>query len=600
MLVGSKYKWSWSQILLTVLTVTYVVMFYNNVGHFFFNPRYATDDALQQLFPFNKVLYPGLFEGDIVTEAMEQYLNPIHWWLYVGITKLTLDPFMTAHVVNFIQLAISCTFIFLACRKDWLTSLFGLAWFLHTRHVIQRMTGGLVRGWACVVISAFLYFASKRNVKGMLTVLVIGSVLHTPSTFLVGLVFALQMLWDFFSEFDFKAKHKSIIQKISPSMRRDIILSMIAAPIVIALAYYTTAMPEWMGQMTDYEDALTRPEFQPGGRFPFAPLLPAMTEIHKFGFQAFVDRWSWMYHTFLERSRLGWCVADIYIPIVLLLGVGITIYGWKKKQRFFPPFFFAYAIGALASYLLARAFAYKLYVPNRHLQIPFAMGFIYGYTHAFYNLGAYLKPKIKYIGLLGLCAIVIIPGLGLGGVANFNWQRGKHTKVWDFIRENTPLESVIAGHPTSIDPVMLYGSRAGYITTETAHPFYKGYFKKITPRIEKSLRAFYAKDLATLYSVLKDTEVDYFVFHRSMFLPRNLKNERYFEPFNYIIDEETQRDNSEYAYREVPREMGPESPYQVYRDAWFVVIDIHKLGVFLKEREANKDNQQERGESLAK
>jgi len=51
--------------------VLYLAAFYSGIREYWFSPDWATDDSMQQIFPFYKALHPGLFEGDLITKMME-------------------------------------------------------------------------------------------------------------------------------------------------------------------------------------------------------------------------------------------------------------------------------------------------------------------------------------------------------------------------------------------------------------------------------------------------------------------------------------------------------------------------------------------------
>ena len=130
------------------LTLAYIVLYCRSVAPYWFNPNWTTDDGLQQLFPLHSVYHPHIFQGDLIADVMRGYLAPLHWGISYLITLLTRDPVMTGHWVNLIQLALAAVFLFLLvkARSAWTPAFFALLWFFHTRHLVQRTTGGIPRG----------------------------------------------------------------------------------------------------------------------------------------------------------------------------------------------------------------------------------------------------------------------------------------------------------------------------------------------------------------------------------------------------------------------------------------------------------------------
>jgi hypothetical protein len=99
-----------------VLLVFYSYLFVQDVGSFWFNPEWTTDDALQQVYPFHKAIYPDLFKGDLITMVMEGYLAPLHYYLCFSLTYLIGDAIMMSHWVMLIQVLATLVFIFLAVK----------------------------------------------------------------------------------------------------------------------------------------------------------------------------------------------------------------------------------------------------------------------------------------------------------------------------------------------------------------------------------------------------------------------------------------------------------------------------------------------------
>lgn len=562
-----------------------------NLAPYWFNPAWTTDDALQQHFPFHKVLDSSLFSGDIITRAMEGYLTPIHTFVMSTATWLTGDPLMAGHWVFLVQLLITLGFIWGAVRQHGgvLAAAVSLAWFLHTRHTLQRMTDGLVRGWAVPVFAAFFYFAARRQHWGMLITFCVGALVHPPATFIICLAYGLLVSVEWW-----RSRGSADSGTAGSSATVRLVSTMLIAPLVALIVTKVVAMPEDIGRMATYVEALQRPEFQnPGGRFPFVPLVSIGEDFRTFAFQSFLSKW-------VRLGRIGGHdgvpVDVLLIGGVVLLTLFFAVQGLRRRKTYVPLEAWAFLVASLITYQCSRWFAFKLYVPNRHLQIPMAMFFIVAFSVALARLGDELWSRWcrrwsqapRWGALIALfflgCVVVFGSGHGLDAQANFNWHTRQRGDAFNWLARNTPKDSIIAGHPTFIDPVQLFGKRVGYITTETAHPFYDRYYETIAPRIELSLRAHYAPDLKTLYQLLAPEGIDYFVFEKKRFYPQELAKASYFMPFDQLMYTLTRRHFSEYAYRQLPAQMDPtKAPYLVFRDAHGVVIDVQKLGAVIAE-----------------
>lgn len=554
-----------------LVLIVYLALLTNSLGQYLFSRDWSTDDALQQSFMFHDVFHPGRFAGDLITETMTGYLAPLHYWLSYYTTAFVGDVVLAGHWVMMFQLLATCSFIFLAVRDRaaLVPALFAVLWFLHTRPIFQRITGGLPRGWAAPVLAAYLYFVLKRDHRGVLATLLVGCLLHPPATFLAGVAYGLFLLSELVG--------KDIDQrKVALKQLKRLAL---AAPIYAAVTLYVLHRPAEIGGMVSYQEAAALPEFQyPNGRFPFVPLRPIWEEIRFYGYQPFLHR---LYN---PGKEIRWLAPFFVVGLYLAIAVA----GFFRRRKTLPSELVTFLLAIVGVYLASRALAFKLYVPNRHLQIPMGMFLILsssiGIWLALCRQG--VEPRDTtlrrawpaLLGIVALGGVVWIgTGSGLRGDANFNQFRTKRGGVMEWIRTNTPEDALIAGHPTHIDPVMLFGERRAFATTETAHPFYQGYFKEMSRRITLSFRAHYATSLRDIALLLLPEGVDYFVFERKKFYPEALKKEEYFSPINSLVTSLTSHPAEQYAYKAIPKELGPDHPYLVYRDDQSVVIDVKAL-----------------------
>lgn len=562
--------------------IIYSVLFWRVISDYWFNPAWTTDDALQQTYPFHRVFEPSLFQGDLITEMVSGYLPPIHYGLSYLFTWLTGDPLMMGHWLMLLQIVSALGFLFFAVRRAAGTApaFFAVTWLLHTRHVMQRMTSGLPRGWSPLVFSAYFYFALSGNHWGMLMTLLVGCLLHPPATFVIAIAYGLYL----------------VIRVCFPETRKTylkpLVRLLIVSPILLLLTLKVLHRPEKIGSMVSYEEALEMPEFQkPLGRFPFVPLRPAFDEIKSFAFQAFITR-------FYSPGRF-W-KRHMYEVVIALCGL-LLFLTYKFRRNAVPLSLITFAVAAGSVYFASRVLAFKLYVPDRHLQIPFAYVWITMFTIGIARLLAPREiltpipemlafPRISTkqglagaLGLILLAALVLVgSGLGLNGAMNFNFSRTKKGHAWEWLRKNSPVDSIVAGDPTLLDSVFLFGERQGFVTTETAHPFYRTYNEEMKRRLAISLRAHFARSWSEVLALLEPEGIDYFVFDRKQFYPENLKQVTYFPPLDELARSLAQYPPEAYAYKNIPLSADKKpAPFVVHRDGWSLVIDIKKLREYL-------------------
>lgn len=568
------------------LMAAYIACFCYNLKDRWFNPQWATDDSLQQAFPFHAVHYPKIFQGDLIFEMMSHYLAPLHYWLGHIFTWASGNPIMTGHWLMLAQILFCMIPLFLLVR-GWTTlvpAAVSVIWLFHTRHVMQRITAGLQRGWAPGLLTLSLYFLMKRSHKGVFFAIFLACVLHPPSALIIIGVYWLVLLM------------RLVSGETRAWAKQGLVIFLLLHPVYFGLAHHATTKPPHLGTMVTYQEATERPEFwRPDGRFPIVPLSDPWHEIKNFGFQAFT---SIFYNPGREIK------AAVPYLVVALLAL-LLLYQIARKRNLIPPELWAYLISCLTTYYLARLFAFKLFIPDRYIQIPFAIFFVSAVPIAMWRLCERQPQKISEnsdedgeaprsrcplprwlclaFGQLLILAIVFgLSGTGLYGDANFNTSEFKYGHLYPWIRKHTPERALFAGHPDRIELMQLYGRRKALVTTETAHPFYDKYFEEMLRRLKISLRAYYSRDLSELVDLVEPEGVDFFIFQRKDFYPEALQNAKYFQPLQPLVKELTSRHYDNYAYKQLPRQVNLEEfPFMPFRNEESVVVDIERLKQWL-------------------
>jgi hypothetical protein len=336
------------------------------------------------------------------------------------------------------------------------------------------------------------------------------------------------------------------------------------------------------------------PEFsRPYGRFPFIPFNSAASEIRVVGLEAFTGRFFKPNPSF--KQMLPYVVVG---ALVLLAGIGLV-----RRRVALPAEVVIFGCSALIVYFLSRQFAFWLYVPNRHLQIPLAMFFVVAFTVGGWRAlhlgkdtsdsveGGVRDTRVRWawpsvLSLVCIGAFVFAgSGKGLSGTLNFNYPSDKKGEVFEWLKDNTPEESLVAGHPTHIDGVQLFGMRKAYVTTETTHPFYTRYYAEMKRRNEIVLRAHYSATLEELLALLEPEGIDYFIFKRGDFYPQVLPKLTFFPPFEGLMKELTSRSPDSYAYRKLPEQVDIQNyPFMPFKDRFSAVVDVKALKSYVQEK----------------
>ena len=551
-------------LLALALLLVYGYFYYKSISQFWFHSGWTTDDALQQVYAFHKVFHPEVFKGDLITEVMEGYLAPAHYWLSYFITYLTGDPIMMSHWLMLIQILITFGFLFITLYQfsGFAAACLGSVWLLHARAFMQRMTGGLPRGWAAPVLAMFLYFLLKNDHKKILLVLLLGCLLHPPATLIAGTTYGLYLLLQ-------------LLRK-QPGFAKPFLILILLSPVYAFVTLKVIERPKEIGSMVSFAEAEKLPEFQkPNGRFPFTPLNSILSDFENFAMQPF-------------KSRLytpNWEPAKTIKYFMWLICLAALAFAYFRKTV--PIALWTNLVCILVIYFASRLFAFKLYVPDRHLQMPMSVFWILFGILAIWGFKKRDSAK-NYLyssGLSLVLAVIVVfaSGDGLQGSANFNYAYDKRGHVFDYIKNHTSETALFAGHPTHIDALPLFGIRRAYATTETAHPFYQGYFKEILRRLEISMRAHYSRDLHEVVNLLEPEKIDYFVFSRQRFYPAKLKSEDYFEPLRPLTIELCSYQPDSYAYKQIVSTSDfTKLPYVVFVDEQSLLIDVKKLKAYLE------------------
>jgi len=554
------------------LMSAYIVMFVQSLQGRWFDPRWTNDDSLQQAFIFHEVIDPGVFTpADMISDMMKHYLPPIHYWLGMGLTQLTHNPVMTGHWIMLIQVILAVGFLFAAVQRSagFIPACFSVTWLLHTRNTMQRLSGGVPRGWAVPLLATFVYCLLGKHHKSTILLLAISWLLHAPSALFMTGCYGLVLLW-------------RVIQRESRTESvRPLVQFAFAIPVLAFLAFYGVQKPEYLGQMVSYSQATQMPEFSiENGRFKMVPLWPAWTEIREFGFQAF--------NTSLTRAS---DLAEDWIPtIVIAICITTLLAGFLFKRSTFGVEGVMFLATILLSYWAARLFAFNLFVPQRYIQMPLAIFFVTFVPLAVWRLlskrdgSTILRGAAR--GTLGLLLVTSLvawgSGMGLTGDANFNMPRFVRGALWPWVSQSLPRDARIAGYPSHIDGVQLFGKRRAFVTNETAHPFYDKYYKEMSRRIVISLKAHYALDPKEFLALVEPEGITHFIYKRRAFYVDALAATTYFAPFDVLVKELTKPFADKYFYKRIPREIAQEKyPFLLYRDEQSVVIDVVALRTFL-------------------
>ena len=133
----------------------------------------------------------------------------------------------------------------------------------------------------------------------------------------------------------------------------------------------------------------------------------------------------------------------------------------------------------------------------------------------------------------------------------------------------------------------MYGIRKGYVTTETAHPFYDKYNEEMERRLRLAFMALYSRNSEEFLKITDAEKIDYFVFSAKYFRQRRggkgdtFKKAQYFRPHDKLVKKLVSRPADQYFFTRILRKGTTDQfPFIVHRTKTEVIVSTAKLREF--------------------
>ena len=124
---------------------------------------------------------------------------------------------------------------------------------------------------------------------------------------------------------------------------------------------------------------------------------------------------------------------------------------------------------------------------------------------------------------MAILALVVTASLGawrLEGVGLKDYSA--YRAVYGALAE-TSQDALIAGHPNLMDTIPTFARRRAFATYELAHPWSRGYWGKLQPRIVDLFKAYYAADPQEVVAFCRKYGIAWLVVDDRHFTPAFLK-----------------------------------------------------------------------------
>jgi MFS family permease len=472
-----------------------------------FNADLIQDDARQHVFWMQRLVDPGLLQGDLFADYFASQAPPG----YVLIFRLLL-PFtnlVTASKLLPPVLGLSATlFTFLLVARlypsppaAFLASILG-SWYVWQ---YDDLATGSPRAFLLPLIALLLY-ALAAGWRWWLVALVggIAATLYPSAAALAVVLVGAQLIrmdgW------------RPVLDR-----RRPAWLAAIASGLLTALILAPTVLGgSPFGPAIDGQTARQLPEFGPSGRNAFFNSDP--------------------YQFWVVSYRSGF---DLRVTDRVLTGVPI-LYGLLALSLLLPPaallrrpdgapclsavsgcilrLFAASALLFLAAHLLL----FKLYLPARFVawSVPLALAIAAGVGLVALVTRTTL-PMFRPLApwLAGVAALLVAAGLVAYPAAyDGNFVPDRTPEITEYLRQ-LPPDAVILGAPVETDSVPAFTGRRVLTNREYALAYHPGYYAQVEERTRAAIDAYYAETPEQLLEISRRYGVTVYLVNRNAFDP---------------------------------------------------------------------------------
>jgi hypothetical protein len=481
-----------------------------------FNAYIINDDTRQQLFWMQRWLEPDLYPPDLLSEYARAYVP----WGVQGVYYLAsflIAPLAFSKILTGILYVFTGIFIHFTGRRVGGNSMgFAAAsvfWFMP--FFLHAMSGGLARAFAGPLLMLFLYGWICHSRRLVASALLLQAVFIPYIFILCGAASALGWLaW------------RMNVARRPPFLGRigDVALTVLACALLLAWKWQ---MGEDFGPLPSLGDMVGRQEFSANGRFHIVPVPSILHEL-------FIRPWEFI-APFRDQN-------DIVGIIGLILIIPTAIYGGLRSDwRQWRPHLVPVGCLALASvllYITARILLLKLFIPSRYLEYSVNIGYCLLLGSCLQGL-VFRKSELSRRTLACLILVFLLSCFRNTDIGLYDYSAD--SPLYATILKQTPVDAVIAGPPSLMDNVLVFGKRNVFASYELAHPWNLGYWKRLQPRLNALFDAYYSDNIHDIATFCRNNSIDYIVVDKRHYTKDFLKGRPFFAPFDDRIRETAAR-----------------------------------------------------------
>jgi hypothetical protein len=461
------------------------------------NPFVINDDVRQQLYWMQQWQDPALFRGDFLTGYARHYVpwgvKGLYWAASGWVSPLYFAKLLPGFL--FVLLAV-CLFKIGARLSDRRLGWMMVATFWLMPFFLDNLAGGLARSFAAPLLALF-WLSWQAERPWIMGVALLLQALFIPYIFLVAAPAAL-LAW-------LLARLGRDGPPPFPTRAGHFFLLGLGAALVVAM--YLRFSAGGYGPLVSATEMVNHPEFYPHGRYRLLPE-PSLLWV-------LISPWEFI-PPFREWGVVAGALACA--ALLVLLAAGVRHLDWPTwRQRLKPAWYLGFT--SLVLYCLARLFLAKLFVPDRYLL--YTLNLFYCLFLAL-GLKAALRVE-RWPRHLAILALVATAGLGAWRLAGVGLKDYSAYRPLYAALATTPKDALIAGHPNLMDTVPTFTRRRAFATYELAHPWSRGYWAKLKPRLTDLFRAYYAADPREVVAFCRKYGIAFFIVDDRHFTPAFLQ-----------------------------------------------------------------------------
>ena len=473
------------------------------------------DDARQHIFWLVRLRDSELFASDAIADYFQSvapwgYSTLYRWGMTTG-----LDPFVLGKLMP-IPLRVATAYFFFS----WCRTIFPVSWgcmsatllFNYSVWLKDDIVSATPRAFLLPFFLAFLYYYNKEVLIPCLVSLVCLSLFY-PQMVLVawGMLLLKLVSW------------RGYLPCITPDVKQHRFAVIGLTVGFMLLLPYALKTSDYAPIVTRAE-ALTMPEFYPGGRASF--------------FKETV--WQYLY----GRGRGVLLSPSAFKPGILYISL-LLPFMWLGRKHFpllrnITPKFSSVGRMLLASvgmYAIAHLFLFRFHLPSRYTghTIRIAVNLAAGIVLASLLHRLWLSLRNRFS--ISVVKTVITMTVIVIAISTHNklitadldsrykisgYEVGEYPQLYRYFQQQ-PKNSLIASLTSEADNIPSFSQRSVLVSREYAIPYQLGYYQPFIERLRDTIAAQYTSDSETIKAFIKKYRITHWLLETDSFQPQYLE-----------------------------------------------------------------------------